>query len=104
MRWNKYKNKKRSCPLCKPHKEDLDPNVRCSFVLVGSFIKERNMSKKQKKSVEKVQEPKIYFCKDCKNRLSGSEARKKMLQGKCVKTDSFVKRKDEVCEKFKEKK
>jgi hypothetical protein len=61
------------------------------------------MSKKQKKSVEKVEETKVFYCKDCKNRLNGSQARMQNLQGKCVKTDSFVNRKHEVCDKFKNK-
>jgi hypothetical protein len=60
------------------------------------------MSKKQSKSVEKVEE--VVFCQHCKFRKNGADAKREQLQGYCPKTDTFVNRKHEVCSQFRGKK
>ena len=60
------------------------------------------MSKKQSKSVENVE--KAVFCQDCKSRKCGAKAVRESLQGYCSKTDAFVNRKHEICDKFQVKK
>lgn len=61
------------------------------------------MSKKQKKSVEKVEE-KVLHCQDCRNRTSGANAQKMGLCGYCGELKTYVPRKHEICDKFKAKK
>lgn len=62
------------------------------------------MSKKQKKSVEKVEvKSSEKFCKDCSNRNSGAEAKREGLCGYCKATKEYVARKAKICDEFKGK-
>lgn len=65
------------------------------------------MAKKQKQNVESKKEEKVeskVFCQHCKNRMSGLRAYTENKQGYCLQKKEFVARKNEICDKFKNKK